>query len=201
MPRSATVKFGLADLMILISATAFGLGVYVLIDNNVFRGQRYFFGLFRPAPAAWNSALVVDRAAGLLSSLLPLFGVWSTAIPILGMRRPRPTRRRWGRRPGMTACVAALTGMALAVGVAGLSFLIRWAVDGSMKTPANFWQRGVLFDDSIVFAGVSVAATWASLLATGRWRPTPDALDRLGRSLGVLWLAAGIVFATRQFLQ
>ncbi len=201
MPSSPKARLSLSDLMILISATGFGLGCYVLIDNSLFRGQRYFFGLLQPPTGVWTSAKVIDRLAGFLSSMLPVFGSWSMAIPVVGLRKPRPIRRRTMRGPGMTACLAALNGMLIASGVAGLSFAMRRAIDGSITLPANFWNRGTLFDDAIMFAGVSVASTWVISLAMGKWHPRPDPIDRLGRAVGVLWLVAALAFATRQFLQ
>ena len=200
MPRDPKSKLSLLDLMILIGATAFGLGGYVLIDNSLFRGQRYMFGLFQPPTGGWNSGTVIDRAAGLLSSMLVMFGGLTFAVPILVWRKPRIDRRRSMRGPGTTACVAALVGMFIAPGVAGLSFAMRQAFDGSIKLPANFLVNGTLFDNVIIFAGVSVASAWAIQLATRRWHPRPDAIDRLGRFLGVLWLMAALTFATRQFL-
>jgi hypothetical protein len=200
MPTSPTSKLSLSDLMILILATGFGLGCYVMIDNSVYRGQRYFFGLFQPLPGVWSSATLIDRAAGFLSSMLPLFGLWTLAFPIIVWRRPRPTRHRSMRGPGMTACVSVLVGLLIALGVVGISFAMRRAIDGSITLPANFWSRGTLFDNAIIFAGVSVASAWVILFSTGRWHPRPEPIDRLGRALGGLWLLAALVFATRPFL-
>ena len=201
MPAPTGQRLSLADLMILIGATGFGLGCFVLVDNNLFGGQRYFFGLLERPPGGWTSARILERTAGALAAMLPLFGGWTFALPILVARRPRPTRARWSRRAGLSACLAALAGMVTCAAAVALAFGLRWAVDGSIRPSPNFWSRGTLFDDLIIFAGVAVAATWSLQIATGRWRPSPDAIDRIGRSLGLLWLAAGLVFAARQLAQ
>jgi hypothetical protein len=201
MPRVLSPKFSLADVMVLIGATGFGLGGYIVLDNQIFSGKRYLFGLLEPPPRGWTSILMANRAAGVLASMLVLFGAWTFALPILGLRRARPIRRRINRGPGMTACLATLAGMATAIGVGGFSFGLRQVVDGSITLPANFLSRGLLFDNMVIFAGVGVTTAWAVLLATSRWRPTRDGFDRLGRFLGGLWIASALVFATRLLLQ
>jgi hypothetical protein len=201
MPRDLSPKFSLADVMILIGATSFGLGGYILLDNQIFSGKRYLFGLLEPPPRGWTSILLANRAAGVLSSMLVMFGAWTFALPIMGLRKAQPVRRRLNRGPGMTACLATLAGMATAVGAGGFSFALRQVVDGSINLPGNFWSRGLFFDNMVIFSGVAVTTAWAVLLATGRWRPTRDGFDRLGRFLGGLWIASALAFATRQLLQ
>ena len=57
-----------------------------------------------------------------------------------------------------------------------------------------------MLDDLIIYPGVSVAAVWATQFVTGRWRRSADWVDRLGRFLGGLWIAAALVFSTRFIL-
>jgi hypothetical protein len=43
--------------------------------------------------------------------------------------------------------------------------------------------------------GWTVAAIWLLLALSGRWRPEPSWIDRLGRLLGVVWIACAILVA------
>jgi hypothetical protein len=40
--------------------------------------------------------------------------------------------------------------------------------------------------------GCTVAAIWLLLVLSGRWRPERSWIDRLGRLLGVVWIAVAI---------
>jgi hypothetical protein len=42
-------------------------------------------------------------------------------------------------------------------------------------------------------AGFAVAGAWLALALGGRWRPEPSWIDRLGRAVGWLWIAALMV--------
>ena len=46
MSRPVARRLSLADLMILVAMTGVGLSCYVFVDNGLFHGQRYLFGLF-----------------------------------------------------------------------------------------------------------------------------------------------------------
>jgi hypothetical protein len=197
MSQTANRKLTLADGMILVAMTAFGLSCYLLLDNALFSGQRYFFGLFGQPPGGWDSARVLDRAAAAVSALLLLFGGWTLALPVLRLRQPRPGWRRLNRQAGMTACIAAIAGMALCASIAGCAFLLHWWVDGTAQLPPNYWFRIPLFDDLVAATGLSVAVAWIIQALSGLWRPSADWVDRLGRSLGGLWIAAGLVFSIR----
>ncbi len=197
MARPGAPKTTLADLMILIAATSFGLGCYVLLDNSISGGQRYLFGLFERPRAGWTSSAVADRMAGAVATMLPVFGGWTFALPVLAARRPRPHRRRLARGPGLTACVASMVGILASVGVTGLAIALRWFVDGATTLSNNFWFRLPILDDLVIFSGVAVASAWGSKAVAGRWRPIPDLVDRAGRFLGLLWIVAGLAFALR----
>jgi hypothetical protein len=201
MPQPVARKLTLADAMILVAMTAVSLSCFLLVDDALFRGQRYFFGLFEQPAGGWNSARVVDRAAGASAVLLVAFGGWTLAPLVVRLRQPRPNWRRWIRQAGMTACVAAVAATAICAGFAGCTFLLRWWVDGTTSLPPNYWASTPLFDDLLAGTGVAVAAVWVTQAVTGFWRPSTDWIDRLGRFLGCLWIAAGLVFSMRLLMR
>ena len=168
--------------------------------TRLFRGQRYLFGLFERPAGGWDSLRLIERVKGVWGFLLPLFGGWTLVVPVLRLRQPRPAWRKLSRQPGMTACVAAMAGMAFCAGVAGFAVLLRWGIDGQTQFGSSFWYRTPVLDDIIIYAGVSVAAVWATQISTGRWRKPADWVDRLGRVLGVIWVTAALVFAARLML-
>ena len=200
MSQPSARKISLSDLMMLVAMTGLGLSCYVFVDDALFRGQRYIFGLFDRPLGGWDSIRVIERVKGVFGFLLPLLGAWALALPVLRLRKPRPAWRRLNRQPGFTACIAALAGMAFCAGVAGLAVLLRWWVDGQTQLGSRFWYRTPVLDDLIIYAGVSVAGVWATQIVTGRWRKSADWIDRLGRFLGGLWVAAALVFSTRFML-
>jgi hypothetical protein len=198
MPGPARRTLSLADLMILIAGVGVGMGCFLAIDDNLYGGGRFMFGVFRPLDA-WNAATILNRAEGVFAILMTVFGAWTGAVPILAYRRPRALRKRLLRGSGMTACIAALAGLAVLVGATALAFLLRW-VEGRTKLPPNFWYAVPVIECLFIFPGIAVASTWTAQLATGRWRAVPDAVDRMGRFVGGLWASAALVFAVRMFL-
>src|SRR4051812_47633906 len=98
-PRTRTLA--LADIMILVALTGFAISCYVAVDNTLFQGQRYLFGLFDRRALGWSATRVIDQSSGVVSSLLVMFGGWTLALPVLRLRQPRPPRRRLIRQAGV----------------------------------------------------------------------------------------------------
>ncbi len=196
MPRPVPRKFTLADLMVLISATAFGLGCYVFVDDRMFRGQRYMYGIFRHPAGGWIVRVALERCQGVLAMALTVCGAWAFALPLLERRRVGGHRPRPWRRPGYLACVAAVVGLGVCGGTVGLGLLARWS---EASPPPRFRYHAPVVESVFIFPGIAVAAAWVALLAMGRWRAAPDPLDRLGRALGGLWIVSGLVFAVSLF--
>ena len=119
IPQPFARKPTLAGVMILVAMTGVSLSCYFFLDNALFGGHRYFFGLFERPTGGWHSAMVVDRVAGAVAVLLLLFGGWTLAPLVLALRRPWSPWRRLSRQAGLTACLAAITSMAICAGVAG----------------------------------------------------------------------------------
>jgi hypothetical protein len=200
MPPANQPRLGLGDVMILVASTGLSLSIYILLDNGLFSGQRFFFGLFRETSGGLSTLELISRVGGALSILLILFGGWTLALPFLPLRKHRSQWRRLNRQPGISACLAVAAGMLVWTAVACTTLWIRGVITGHAPLPPAFWIRSPIFDGLIICAGTSVAAVWVVQIITGRWRPGANGFDRLGRGLGILWFAVGATFAARLLL-
>lgn len=202
MDRSpATGRVGrrltLGDVMLLVVGTGLGLAVCQWVIRDLIDGLIYLFRSTRPSSAA----LTILRAANLAALALTVFGGWTIVLPLLRLRRPRPSWPRLVRQPGLTACLAATAGMGLGALATGAAYGLGWMLDGSVRLAWFVWLNRFLREMIIPSAGTAVASVWAVQAISGRWRPVPDAIDRFGRALGALWLLAGLAWALRQFIE
>ena len=177
-PRPLT----LLDAMILVAATASACPVIRWIGKDFDPDESLpdlFLGLLAQGRfGAFGAVLAI------LS--LPFAVAWTVAVIPLQLKRPRPARRRLARQPGWMAACSAVPGMMLlALGV-GVIFL--------------GWGRSSFYLDDLEFslfalapslAGATVLGSWMTLIVGGRWRAEASWIDRLGRALGVYWLAMG----------
>jgi hypothetical protein len=63
------------------------------------------------------------------------------------------------------------------------------------------WITHYVLQELIKGAGLAVAIAWSMQLLAGKWNASPDWPDRLGRFLGLLWIVAGLLWATRPYLR
>lgn len=168
-------RFTLLDVMILIAATAAGLAFVRFTLPDTWRQ----FGARRGPPSRW-SWLVKATGFGAIGTS-PLVACWSLALSALRLRRPRPPWRRLRGRPGFVAGVAAGIGSAFG-GAIFVPYYLNHQPGGEWALLASYPM------------GYAIAGAWAALALTGRWRPTPDWFDRLGRALGVYWIALFVAF-------
>lgn len=163
----ATRRFTIADGMILVVAAAMGL--FLARTQIISRPE-----LAGPREILW---------AG-LQCMLFAFAVGTMA---LRLRRPRPSLRRVGRQPGFVACAAVLCSAMLdfvnmAAGWMSVSGGAGWRVLGSIFHPTI---RSI----SVTIVARGVILAWAVLGLSAGWRPEPGWIDRLGRGIGMAWLA------------
>ena len=99
----------------------------------------------------------------------------------------RPSRGRWFDPPGLSACLA----------VSAASLLNSWCawavVFISPSVPEDVFSLVALRIVEPLPLAAAVLATWSLLIFNRRWRPEPSWIDRVGRCLGIYWLAAGLV--------
>jgi hypothetical protein len=124
---------------------------------------------------------------------VPHLVVLSAALWPLRFTGPVRRYRRIARLPGLTVSYAAWVAMVFA--------LVRSVFDSRIwLRNTHFPDVGVLsVGDTLVlrvvamkdFIGPAVAVTWLLLWLGGGWRAEPAWLDRLGRLLGIFWVAFG----------
>jgi hypothetical protein len=66
MPPTNCPRLSLGDVMILVATTGLSLSIYILLDNGLFSGQRFFFGLLLPSEGL-NTLQMISRVGGALS--------------------------------------------------------------------------------------------------------------------------------------
>jgi hypothetical protein len=190
--------FGLIDAMIVVCAVAVGFSIN--------RGDWGFWN-------HWQLVTAHALALDVLALILPHIALASVAALILRMRQPRPSFRRVAREPGAVASLVAVTTLLLILVWTGGNL----ATGGLVQYGAGTYRRtggghGVIhsivhnpftgallvaFGDRVSFA---VAGAWLSLLAAGRWRPERTWIDRLGRAMAWLWIAAAAALWLSGFL-
>jgi hypothetical protein len=202
-PRTTTKgssRASLGDVMLLVALTGVGLATCrYAIDAWPGAGASVFRPL-APFEHGVTSVAVVVSAADFMAITLTMIGGWTLVLPLIRLKSQRIGLRRLLRQPGFTACLAAVFGMLAGWVHLGLSMGMSRLVDGRLRGPLFFWVRHYVLDDMLVEAGVWVAAVWTYQALSGRWRAQPDWVDRVGRVLGVVWIVAGMVWASRRYL-
>jgi hypothetical protein len=182
--------------MILIGSGAVGLGLYQYVCREFFRGWFLDVGVRE----VWrgNAWLLVATASRGASWLIPFAAAWTVVLPWLRARGPRRRWRRVWREPGMAACLAAGAGWlwgGAALGVAACLSHVRPHQPAAMER----WVQ-TFFDDALIaYVGLAVASVWMVQACSGRWRRPVDAIDLLGRLVGVAWVVIGLVWALRAY--
>lgn len=177
MPKPIRRRFTLLDLMILVGASGFGLG-YVRLFWPTILGE---------------SEGVVDFAC--CYKCAALF-VWpfSPALLIARLRGTTSERRLQFREPGFWANFAIVFSWTT------------YAVTGFIhEFTYNFPDRDQSFLEKFlpysIWNGIwdSVLIVWCGLALSCRWKPQTTWIDRLGRFLGIFWVAMGITYFGHQY--
>jgi len=187
---------GLADAMILLAAIAVGLA---WARGTSPRGWGWDFDLLQFRPRTFGRLLM--RIPLVIQLTLPALLSLTLACLALHLRRPRPAWRDALRRPGFAVCLAAALALAVAAPWPWLSHeltgaalrLLTGASWAGWSTGA--WLAGPRACDhaSSVLTGAAEAAGFAALGARIALARAGDRgsgwLDRLGRLLGMAWIA------------
>lgn len=164
--------FTLMDLLILIAATAVGLGGIRAQSPDIEIFTAPYSPISPPGLIRWGSVTASNWAF----YLSPMLAGWTLGVLALRLRLPRSRLRRLAYQPGWVACCAATTGIAAGAVMAAIGVYGRYGV--------------MYYFDLVPYpVGVSVLAAWGHLIVSGRWRPERSWIDRAGRLIGVAWLA------------
>jgi len=178
MPKPPERRLTMADLMILVAATAIGIAltrsVVAAIYTEADRADSYLsVGWYK---IYWRTV----SGTGL--------SVATVTILVLRLRSPRPSLRRLARQPGAMACAAATLNMVIGLFAAGV-FAVLVSVP-RLPVGGFFWTilRLHSFPYFIPYSGQAVAGAWLVLIVGRTWRAEPSWIDRAGRLLGACWL-------------
>jgi hypothetical protein len=175
MPGPPKRRFQISDAMILIAATAVGLGI-----TRALLPDFENFGMRGTSSPELNRFF---RIMYLLNAIGPTLVVWTIAVLVLGLIKPRRRLRRLFRQPGAAACASATVAIAILT-VLVLVLWIRGSAAASIPT---------LFSGYGQIVSYAILGGWLILCLTGQWRADPNWLDRLGRLIGLCWFTFTIV--------
>lgn len=124
----------------------------------------------------------------------PIFSMLTIILFMLWLRRPCPKLLHLARQPGFLACAVATLGVAIGLLLTCIIHIMT-GLDISDIEIIEIWRY-------ITFGiGWAVLGAWVGLIVGSRWRPEPSWLDRLGRTLGIIWIVfpiailSGILFS------
>ncbi len=153
--------------------------------------------------AAAALAMAGYRAVGPPHQVLQRPGAWpviptalSLALLPYQLSRRDDRRRMAGGCPGLWAHAAAAVPVAIRCAVGAAELTLMWAlmaVDEPMPFRPGRMARMLLAYDVFEHPAdraFAVALAWAALGLAGRWRPERSWDDRLGRAVGLFWLAS-----------
>ena len=181
-------RFTLFDAMVLIAALAVAL---FPIRWNLMAWSWYFSG-------EWSASAVLKRGVEADALLCPLALTLSPALWVLRLRRPRPGLARVFRQPGMAASTATLVYELFFFTATLISLVLHYAF-ASLNNHHLFYSLNAvmwLWILPLCFTGILVLAVWIVLWLSGAWRVEPSWIDRVGRILGIYWVANSFFFCS-----
>lgn len=179
-------RFTIADVMILVVATAVGSLFAKSFLPGFSRQLRYLSR--QPIGAGTMFATGVAWLHGPGSCVVVPLMLATLAIRL---RRPRPSWRRITHQPGFAACAAMFCSL--------IPGILLYA---SIRHRPGFARRADSFDQvwyqMTHWTEPAVLGAWFTMGMTGRSRSEPGWIDRLGRLLGSYWVA---MFVSTQALR
>lgn len=113
---------------------------------------------------------------------IPRVLAWLTlAWLLIRLWPPRPPLRIVLRQPGWAACSSG--GLLVALGL-----LAGW-LQSIQTRHLVVWRPGLWYDPLTLAVGAAVLGAWMHGCCAGRWRAEAHWIDRLGRAIGVAWIA------------
>jgi hypothetical protein len=167
-------RFTLADVMVLVAATAPGLLLLrAAVDLDLFNRSAN-----PKAPPGRNFVEYLSVSGGCILSTLTF------AVLVLSLYKARGNFRQIIGGPGFIACAAVAAASVLPVCYFAIGMMCDTGL-GSFRAPLYFNN---LFARLTHGAGPMIGGAWIALALSGRWRPGPAWTDRLGCMLGLAWI-------------
>jgi len=172
-------RFTLLDGMIAIAALAAELGLIRSLEfgfdwefhSKIWTETRWFF-------RSW----AIDKFVMQIFQLATTAALCSTIAALAyRLRRPRPRWRRLAGQPGTAAIMVAVASSTMTLPLVALRF---------SESPES--SAGTFLGMVAILAGFGVATRWGMLLLARRWQSEPSWIDRLGRFVGVGWIALSL---------
>jgi hypothetical protein len=158
---------GIADLLILVAATAAALG-------------------WLRKPLEYRLTFVSDgrlidnvRPATIVGAAFAM--TWSVAVALVSWRQSRAIGPRWKRAPGLIACVAATAAASVK-----LAALLIWGAFENYRFES--WYVPSILGQLIEPAAMGVLGAWLALWMVGAWRRERTLVDDLGIAIGLSWI-------------
>lgn len=193
-------KFTLRDAMMLVAATAIairwscGMLSGVVIFRLIHRSAMTF-----PQPGVWEQ--IVKRFP--LSTWLqlwvrgavPFLASWTVTMVVYSfLHQPRQRLDQLTRQPGFAACCAGT--MAMVIDAAWIT--ARGLV---CSYPDPWGELWILITVNLVDVGFAIGGARMMLAGLGIWNTERDWVDRLGRFLGISWIAVAMLWRGQDLLQ
>jgi ABC-type Fe3+ transport system permease subunit len=193
-------RMSLLDAILMVGSAAVGLGLFELSHRTLFKGLIWIADRGFPNIQSWSTLEALVTCSDITVFLLPVIIPWTFLLILLRMRSPRPSWRRIWRQPGMAACLVAVFAWLWTA----LALLLAMNVEHVARarrviTPAD-WAQKYLSDEVFMYVGLAVAAVWIVQYSSGRWRRSADWIDMMGRVVGALWIAIGLVWTLREYI-
>ncbi|WP_165069268.1 hypothetical protein [Paludisphaera rhizosphaerae] len=168
-------RFSLADGMVLMVGLGLGLALMKVADMD------------RELARSW-SRLTGDGMHWSLKNLLEAASEWGLflGLPLGAGLTPFCLYYQSRGRPGYAACLIATVVLVPTLVLSGLLV----ALNGKRPNDYLAWHAV-----TTPLIGSAILSSWATLRLVGVWNPAPSWQDRLGRALGVLWIALGAMAA------
>jgi hypothetical protein len=200
MKFQPTRRFGIGDALLLLAATAIGLAVMRTMGNPLRL-------VWEPGSASVLSQfLFITRTFPTIAA--PLLLVWSAAMIVLRLRKPRPNRRRLWSQPGLLACVAAISPFVWTAAILAAAHLAHQARVSLRASPqpgdALFVLNGEQYVQIVMgeytHATPAILLVWFAAWCYGSLRPERSWIDRAGRALAAAWIALTVIPMTVSLL-
>lgn len=188
-------KFSIADGLILIAGIAAGLGFTRFITPYITPEMLWNDFIYPREKLSLRYFLELTQELGVIVGI-PFMAASTPAFLVIQLIKPRSPWRRLRRQPGFIVCLLPTLITAITILVAGTSVgLSLWEPQGS---PTDEYAPAYILGGFL--AGSSVLSSWVTMRLCGIYRPQPTWTDRIGRLIGLAWIAIGVCVSVDVFM-